>query len=345
MHPRMNGVSLLACALILVGTLPLGSAHAQSVEDFYRGKTMSMIIGYPTAGANDSFARTVARHIGKHIPGNPRVVVRNMPGGGSFIAANHLYNVAPKDGTVLSLLAATIPLEEALGAANVKFKAARFNWIGRMAPGTNVTFVWSDSPVKSIKDVLAREVVLGATGRSATPTVYPGVLNNVLGTKFKLVMGYEGSTTAMLAMERGEVEGHSTSWDGLRAFRPDWVRQNKVNILVQYGVKRHPDLPDVPTSVELGRTPEEQQILRIVAHATEVGKMVLTAPDVPVERVTALRRAFDATVKDPDYVADMRKQGLELTPMAGEELQDFVEEIGRVPPAVMDRVRAIYPLN
>jgi tripartite-type tricarboxylate transporter receptor subunit TctC len=194
-------------------------AHAQTVEEFYRGKTLSMIIGYPNAGANDHFARTVTRHIGKHIPGNPRVVPRNMPGGGSFIAANHLSNVAPRDGTVLGLLAATIPLEEALGAANVKFKAAEFNWIGRMAPGTNVTFVWTASPVKTIQDVMDNEVILGGTGRSATPTVYPSVLNNVIGTRFKIVMGYEGSTSAMLAMERGEVDGHSTSWDGLRAFR------------------------------------------------------------------------------------------------------------------------------
>jgi tripartite-type tricarboxylate transporter receptor subunit TctC len=320
-------------------------AHAQSVEEFYRGKTINMIIGYPVAGANDFFARTVARHIGKYIPGQPRVVPRNMPGGGSFVAANHLFNVAPRDGTVLGLLAATIPLEQALGAPNVKFKAGEFNWIGRMAPGTNVTFVWSSSPVKTIEDAMTTQVILGSTGRSATPTVYPSVLNNVLGTKFKMVMGYEGSTAAMLAMERGEVEGHSTSWDGLRAFRGNWVRDGRIRILVQYAVRRHPDLPDVRTSVELGRNEEETQILRVVAHATEVGKMVLSTPGVPADRVAALRRAFDAMVGDPEYIADMKAQGLELTPMGGQELQQFVEEIGRVPPAILDKVKAIYPLN
>jgi tripartite-type tricarboxylate transporter receptor subunit TctC len=211
----------LAFSAAVAFLLTPGSADAQSVEAFYRGKTINFIIGYPTAGANDSYARTVARHIGKHIPGNPTVIPRNMPGAGSLIAANHLFNVAPKDGTVLSLLAATVPLEEALGTSNVKFKSAQFNWIGRMSSSINVTIMNASSPVKSIQDAFDKESVLGATGRSATPTVYPSVLNNVIGTKFKIVMGYEGSVACMLAMERGEVDGHSTSWDGVKSARGD----------------------------------------------------------------------------------------------------------------------------
>ncbi|MEA2660187.1 MAG: hypothetical protein QOF64_3007 [Candidatus Binatota bacterium] len=319
-------------------------AGAQSVEAFYRGKTVNFIIGYPPAGANDNYARTVARHIGKHIPGNPTVVPRNMPGAGSLIAANHVFSVAPRDGTVLCLLAATVPLEEALGT-NVKFKSAEFTWIGRMSSSINVTIMNATSPVKNIQDAFEKETVLGATGRSATPTVYPSVLNNVVGTKFKIVMGYEGSIAAMLAMERGEVDGHSTSWDGVKSARGDWLRDKKVNVLVQYGLKRHPDLPDVPTSVELGRTPEQVQILRVVANATEVGKMTLTAPGVPADRVEALRRAFDATIKDPEYVAEMDKQRLEITPLRGEELQKLIEEVGHVSPAILEKVKAIYPLN
>jgi tripartite-type tricarboxylate transporter receptor subunit TctC len=315
------------------------------VEEFYRGKTINMIIGYPTAGANDSYARTLARHIGKYIPGQPRVIARNMPGSGSLIAANHVFNIAPKDGTVLSLLAATIPLEEALGASGVKFRSAEFNWIGRMSSSINVTIMKATSPVKSIKDAFTTEAILAATGRSATPSVYPSVLNNVVGTRFKIVMGYEGSIACMLAMERGEADGHSTSWDGVKSAHSDWLRDKKVNVIVQYGLKRHPELPDVPTSVELGRTAEETQVLRVIANATEVGKMVLTTPGVPPERVAALRRAFDATIKDPDYIAEMNQQKLEITPLSGEEMQKLVEEVGSVSPAIIERVKAIYPLN
>ena len=204
---------LLAAAVLLSPA----AASAQSVEDFYRGKTITVIVGYPPAGSNDFYVRAVARHIGKHIPGNPTVVARNMPGGGSLVAANHIFNVAPKDGTVLGLIAPTAPLEERLGAPNVRFKAAQFNWIGRIAPTPNVTFMKASSPVKTIQDAMEREATLGATGRSSTVTIYPTLLNHVVGTKFKLVMGYKGSAEAMLAMERGEVEGHSTTWDGVKS--------------------------------------------------------------------------------------------------------------------------------
>ena len=334
----------LLCVCLAVLLLP-AAARAQSVEEFYRGKTISMVIGYPAAGANDRYARTLARHIGKYIPGNPHVISRNMPGSGSLLAANHVFNVAPKDGTVISLLAATIPLEEALGTQGAKFKSAQFNWIGRMASSVNITFTNANAAVKTIKDAFTTEVILGGTGRSGTPVVYPSVLNNVLGMKFKMVAGYSGSVAAMLAMERGEVEGHSTSVDGVKAAHPDWLLQKKINVLVQYGLRKHPDFPDVPLSIELGRTPEEVQILRIVANATEVGKHALTPPGVPADRVAVLRRAFDLAIKDPDYIAEMNKQRLEIIPMGGEELQKIIAEAGSIPPAILDKVKAMYPLN
>src|SRR5215813_11846119 len=200
--------------LLVFGCIPT-LACAQSVESFYRGKTVTVVIGYPPAGANDFYGRAVARHIGKHIPGNPTVVPRHMPGGGSLLAANHIFNVAPKDGTTLGLIVPTAPLEERLGAANVRFKAADFNWIGRLAATPNVTFMNANAPVKTIQDAMEHESVLGATGRSSTVAIYPTSLNVILGTKFKLVMGYAGSAEAMLAMERGEVQGHSTTWEGV----------------------------------------------------------------------------------------------------------------------------------
>jgi tripartite-type tricarboxylate transporter receptor subunit TctC len=340
---RSCGYAALA-ASIVVFVLP-GAAQAQSAEEFYRGKQLSMIIGYPTGGSNDIYARAVARHIGKHIPGKPTVVPRNMPGGGSLIAANHVFNVAPKDGTTLSLIASTIPLEERLGAPNVRLKVTEFNWIGRVAPSINMTFVRSDVPVKSIQDTFKREVILGASARTSTVAIYPMVLANVIGAKFKMVMGYKGSSTAMLAMERGEVEGHSTSMEIVRSLHPDWIKDKKITVLVQYALKRHPELPNVPTSWELGRNDEERQILRIVANATEVGKLILSTPGTPADRVQALRRAFDATVKDPDFLAELKAARVDVGPMTGEELQQLVAEVANVSPAIIDKVKAIYPLN
>jgi tripartite-type tricarboxylate transporter receptor subunit TctC len=268
-----------------------------------------------------------------------------MPGGGSLIAANHIFNVAPKDGTTLGLIVATAPLEEKLGAANVQFKAAEFNWIGRIAATPNVTFVMSTVPVKTIRDVMSRETVLGATGRSSTVAIYPSVLNHVVGTKFKLVMGYQGSAACMLAMERGEVEGHSTSWEGLKSGRGAWLRDKTITLLVQYGLKRHPELPDIPTSVELGRTPDEVQALRVFANATEVGRFILSTPKTPADRIQALRRAFDAMVKDPEFIADLKSLKVDLGPLTGEELQKLVEEVANVPPHILDKVRGLYPVN
>jgi tripartite-type tricarboxylate transporter receptor subunit TctC len=320
-------------------------AMAQPVADFYRGKSVSLILGYPGGGSNGIYARAIARQMGKYIPGNPNVIFKTMPGAGSLIAANHLFHVAPRDGTVLGFISATIPLEELLGVGGVKFKSAQFNWIGRVAPGVNMTFVMNTSPIKTIQDVLRRDVILGASGRSSTVYIYPAVLGNLVGAKFKMVLGYASSPEAMLAMERGEVDGHSTSVEVVRALHPSWLSEKKITVLVQYALTRHPELIDVPMSWELGRNPEEQQILKIVASATEVGKMILAPPGIPTERVQALRRAFDMTMKDPEFIAELTANRVEMGTMVGEELQKLVAELGTVPPAIVDKVKAVYPLN
>jgi tripartite-type tricarboxylate transporter receptor subunit TctC len=268
-----------------------------------------------------------------------------MPGAGGLVAANYMFNVAPRDGTVLAMLVPTFPLEEELGLSAAKYKAARFAWIGRLATQPNITFVMNTSQVKTIADAFDKVALLAATGRSATNAIYPTVLNNVLGTKFKIVTGYEGSAAAMLAMERGEVEGHSSTYDGLKNQHENWIRTKKVNIVVQYLLKRHPELPDVPTSVELARTPEQAMILRAVSSASEIGKFILAPPGVPEQRVGALRQAFDATVKDPEFVAEAAKLRLELEPLAGTALQTIVEEVQGMPADVVHKVKAIYPLN
>jgi tripartite-type tricarboxylate transporter receptor subunit TctC len=334
---------LTAVALVLL--LSPSAAGAQSVADFYRGKSVNLILGYPGGGSNGIYARAVARHIGKHIPGNPHVVFRSMPGAGSLVAANHLFHVAPKDGTAIGFISATIPLEELLGVGGVKFKTTQFNWIGRIAPGVNMTFVKDTSPIKTIQDVYKREVILGASGRSSTVYVYPAVLSNVIGVKFKMVLGYASSPEAMLAMERGEVEGHSTSLEVVRALHPTWLSEKRITILVEYALKRHSELPNVPTSWELGLNPDEQQILKIVANATEVGKMIMAPPGMPGDRVQALRRAFDSTMRDSEFIAELKSNRIELNPMAGEDLQTLVAELGATPPAIVNRIKAVYPLN
>src|SRR3954463_2821279 len=336
--PYHAGVLVVAA---LIPTL----TNAQSVESFYRGKTVNVVIGYPPAGANDFYARAVARHIGKHIPGNRTVVPSNMPGGGSLLAANHIFNVAPKDGTTLGLIVPTAPIEERLGAANVRFKAAEFNWIGRLAATPNVTFMNASSPVKTIKDAMEKESVLGATGRSSTVAIYPTMLNQLVGTKFKLVMGYVGSAEAMIAMERGEVEGHSTTWEGVKSRAERQLREKTINLIVQYGLTRHPELPDVPAAVELGRTPEEVQAMRVFANASEVGRFMLSTPETPPERIQALRRAFDAMVKDPEFIADVNAAKVDLGPLTGEELQQLVQEVANIPPAILEKVKGLYPLE
>jgi tripartite-type tricarboxylate transporter receptor subunit TctC len=330
---------------ILAGALCASDAQAQTVEQFYAGKQMELIVGYPPGGSNDVYGRAVAHHIGRFIAGRPQVVFRNMPGAGSILAANHIYNVAPRDGTVLGLLAATNTLDEKLGATGVKFETAKFTWVGRVAAGTNVTAMWRTSKVQTIQDALKTEATLGATGTGSTVFIYPNVLNRVLGTKFKMVMGYGGSNEAMLAMERGEVEGHSTSLEAYKSAHPAWLKDGSVRIVVQYGLTRHPDLPDVPTCLEIATTDEQRRILGAVVNATEIGKAILSTPAVPADRTAALRNAFMEMTRDAEFRAELDKMRVELTPMSGEKLQALVQDVGDMSPELIAKIKAVYGSN
>jgi tripartite-type tricarboxylate transporter receptor subunit TctC len=260
---------ILPAICIVLTTAPTVPARAQTPEQFYAGKNIDFVIGYPPGGSNDTWARLVTRHLGKYIPGNPTIVPRNTPGAGSFLAVNQVFNVAPKDGTVIAIGAPTIPLDEKLGTQGVRFKTAELNWIGRVDSLINMVFMWKTSPVKTFADALKIESTLSGTGVGSTVSIFPTVMNHVFGTKFKLVMGYKGSNEAMLAVERGEVEGHSTSYTALKVAHPDWLREGKVTILVQFALKRHPEMPDIPTAVDLARSDEERVILSAVMAAAE----------------------------------------------------------------------------
>jgi tripartite-type tricarboxylate transporter receptor subunit TctC len=335
---RTNFATVLSAALVGLAA----TASAQTPEQFYAGKTVDFVIGYPPGGSNDTLGRLVARHISKHIPGKPTVVPKNQPGAGSFLAVNTIFNVSPKDGTVIGIGAPTTPLDEKLGTQGVRFKTAELNWIGRLDSLVNIVFMWKTAPVKTFADAQKIQSTLSATGIGSTVSIYPTVMNNVFGTKFKLIMGYKGSSEAMLAVERGEAEGHSTSWTALKVAHPDWLRDKNVTILVQFALKRHAELPDIPTAVDLARNDEERAILRAIMNATEVGTAFFTTPGVPADRLTTLRRAFDATVRDPELLADAEKIHVGVSPMTGEELQTLVAEVSNLPPGLLEKVRAAY---
>ena len=338
----LERASMIALALVLAG-FAAGTAAAQTPEQFYKGKLLDLEIGYPTGGSNDAYGRLLANHLGRHIPGAPAIVPRNTPGAGSFLAVNRVYANLPKDGTVIALGAPTLALDERLGSQGARFKTAELNFIGRVDSLINIVMMWKASKVKSIADAQMNVSTLSGTGAGSTVSIYPTVLNNVIGTKFKLVMGYRGSNEAMLAMERGEVEGHSTAWAAVKVAKPDWLRDKTVNIIVQFALKRHPELPDIPTAVELARNDEERAVLSAIMNASEVGTAFFTTPGILPERLAVLRRAFDDTMKDPDFLAEAQRLRLGVSPLPGEELQKLVAQVSNLSPALLERVRAVYP--
>jgi tripartite-type tricarboxylate transporter receptor subunit TctC len=333
----------LGLVLGLIGGVALPGAGAlaqQSVEDFYKGKTISMVIGYSPGGGYDTYARLVARYMGEHIPGKPQIVPRNMPGGSSRTAAAYIYNVAPKDGTVLGTADQSLALAQALGE-KLQFDVTKFIFIGNPSAENNTTVTWHTSGVATIDDARRTEVPVGATGGS-TSSQYPKAMNAILGTKFKIITGYPGGNDINLAMERGEVSGRgSNSWASWKGTRPDWLRDKKINILVQIGLTKAPDLQDVPLLADLAEKPEDKAVLRLLSAPSAIGRPIFTTPGVPEDRVKALRAAFDQTIRDPGFLAEAQKAGLELDPVSGSELQKIVEEIAATPKEVSERLASI----
>ncbi len=330
-----------AAALSALALAPRAMAQAP-VEAFYKSKPIEMLIGYPPGGSNDVYARILAQHLGRHIPGAPGFIVHNLPGAGSFLAANQVFSASPKDGSVIAIGAPTLAIDEKLGTPGARYKTAQLNWIGRISPLVNMVMTWHTSPVKTIADAQTTQATLAGTGAGSTASIYPTVLNNIIGTKYKLVMGYRGSNEAMLAMERGETEGHSTSWEALKAAHPEWIRDKKISIAVQFSLTRHPEMPDVPAAVELARNPGEKSLLEAVMAASAVGTAFFTTPGAPPERVEALRQAFDKTMADPAFRADLEKVRISLDPMKGADLQKLVMQVADLPAELTEKLRLIY---
>src|SRR5712671_1938088 len=330
----------MAGAVVAATLLVNAAAAADDVADFYRGKRVNLVIGYGPGGGYDTYARLLARFIGEHIPGNPTVIAQNMPGAGSRGAANWLYNVAPKDGTVVATLSQTTPTDQALGQPGIQFEAQKFNWIGNMVVVNNIMVLWAAAGVRTIEDAKGKTLAIGATGASSPSVLYPQVSNNLLGTKFRIVSGYPGGGDINIALERGEVDGRgSDSWASMKANSSRWLNERLVNILFQIGPRREVDLPDVPLWRELGQIDEQREILDILSGDIAVGRPILTAPGVPADRVRALRKAFDDTMRDPQFIESAAKANMYLNPMAGEELQEIAGRIASPSPAVIEKVR------
>ena len=325
--------------LALAGALGLSAPALAQPADF-SVKTIRLYIGFGPGGGYDTYGRLVARHIGRHLPGNPAVVPQNMPGAASLTLANFLANTAPRDGTALAILNQAMPTEQYLLDQNVNFDAQKYNWIGRVSSAAEIMLVWHSVPVNRIEDVRTRETIMGGTGPASSLVMMPYLLNNLAGMKFKVIVGFNGTTEIGLAMERGEVEGSGTPLESLTSYRADWVRDKKIKLLLQYTAERDPEVAHIPTMVEMGQSEEARRILTLYASGAEFGRSITAPPGLPAATVTALRRGFDAMLADPVFLADMKKAGLPLKPWTGERLQQAVHDIGALTVPLVAKARA-----
>ena len=330
---------VIAAGLFVTTALP---AQADAVADFYKGKTISLIVSTGAGGTYDVIGRQMARFMPKHIPGEPTIVVKQMPGAGHVLATNFMYNQAPKDGTHIATIGNTIPLHQVLDGKGARYEADKFNWLGTTGISNLMTVALASSGVKSIQDVMEKEITAGSTGAGSGTSLYPTVMNKVLGTKFKIVAGYQRAVEIDLAMERGEVDVRSGfSYGSLATEHPDWIRDKKAVFLVQVGGMREPDLPDVPLMSELAKTDEQRQILTLISSTVALGRPYLTTPDVPADRLAALRQAFMATLADAAFLVEAKKLNFDLRPADGAAVTKIVADVIASPPDIIAKTKEV----
>jgi tripartite-type tricarboxylate transporter receptor subunit TctC len=329
-------------AAIAIGALLALPAAAKdgSVAEFYHGKTMTMMIGTVAGGEYDLHARLIARHIGKHIPGNPTVVAQNMTGGGGVVMANYLYNIAPKDGTYIAVLNKALPSSQAMGERSLKFDTAKMFWLGAIAPTTETMVVWRTTGVKTLDDARRKEVVIGTTGKENITYMFPRLLNELIGTRFKLITGYRGGSDINVAMERGEVGGRQNTWSSWKSTKPHWLKSGDIVPIVQGG-ETAKDLPGVPNVEDLAKSEDDKRVFNLVLAGSRLGRPIVTTPGVPPERVKALRDAFDATMQDPAFLASCKDAKVEIDPVAGVKLQAIVSQVLSTPQGVAKRTKEL----
>jgi tripartite-type tricarboxylate transporter receptor subunit TctC len=330
-------VGLAAAAFSLWRALPADAADAAN----FHGKTISIVVGFGTGGGYALYAQILADRLGAYLPGDPKVVVQSMPGAGGLTAADYLFNSAPRDGTTIGMIAQTAAIAQIAAAAGVHYRVEQFDWIGRIAANVEVEEIWSKSGVASMQDAEKRRVVVAGTGVDSSSVVFPRLLNRLIGTKFQVVPGYQGDSMASLAMERGEVDGLVRPWSVTKSVHPEWLRDHKINLIVQYVLRRRSDLQDVPAVVEFGRTPEQKQILALFASGGEIGRAILAPPQEPPSILAALRNGFAKTMADPAFLAEARRARLDLDPLGGAHLQQTIVDMLKIPEAAQEQARSL----
>jgi tripartite-type tricarboxylate transporter receptor subunit TctC len=330
-------------ALFSLAALLLSGAPALAQEDvaaFFKGKTLRLIVGIGVGSGYDINARLLARHMAAHIPGQPTIIVQNQPGAGSLTMTNALYNTGPYDGTVMGASFNGMPTTPLLQPAGVRFDPVKLNWLGSTNRETQAMYVWHTTPAQKLEDAKAKETIMGAQAPGSTQFDYPVLANQLFGFKFKVVTGYESTPKIHLAMESGEVHGTIANWSTLKAINTNWITEKKIRILAQWALKKNPELADVPLFLDRAQSDAERAALRLMLARLEYGRPFFLPPNVPPARLEALRRAFDATMKDPAYLAEADKLKIEVDPLSGEEVTALVEQVSRTPTETVARVRA-----
>jgi tripartite-type tricarboxylate transporter receptor subunit TctC len=335
-HAKLFAIPLGTIASLALLTATPAAAQTPNLA----GKTVNMIIGFGPGGGYDLWGRVVARHIGKHLPGNPNVVPQNMPGAGSYNAANNIYNIAPKDGTVMGIIARDAALGPITGASGARFDPLKITWLGTPTTETNVCIAMNTPKVKvkTAKDLFTTELIVGDTGVGTGTHSYPKALNGLVGTKFKIIGGFPSSSDVFLAMERGEVDGICESLDSVSGKRPDWIPQKKVVILFQGGAAPNPELKDVPFVLDFAKTPQDRQAIEFLYAGQGIGRPFIAPPNMAPEVVKMVRDAFSATMKDPEFIADAKKQKLDVEPENGEHLAALIKKIYATPKPIVQKI-------
>ena len=331
-HSRRIALAILASALA-------APAAAQDVASFFRGKTIQIICGFAPGGGYDLYARLLSRHIGKHVPGQPQAIVQNMVGGGTVRASNHVYAVAPKDGTVIAAVNQNMPMYSLLGGQAAQFDARQFRWLGTIVASNGVLYTWHTSGTKTIADAMKRETPLGGTGPNSDSHIFPTLINKLLGTKFKVINGYAGGTALIhIAMERGEVEGRGGStWASLKSGAAQWVAEKKLNYVIQIGLEKDKELPDLPLLGDLVTDSADKAAVELISLPTALGYAHWMAPGVPDDRFAAMRRAYMAALADPELLAEAAKMQAEIAPKSGEAIEILMKRAFDMPKPVLER--------
>ena len=325
---------------MILGMFFSGAAHAETVGEFYKKTSITLVVGYNPGGTYDLYARLAANNLPRFLPGSPAIVVKNMPGVGSVKATNFLYSQAPRDGSTIGSVGQFVALQQVLKHKAVRYDARKFEWIGRMTNAVEVTIAWHTSPVKTIQDAMRQELVIGATSAGSSADTSHKLMNAIVGTKFKVVLGYKGTTGAMVAMEQGEVQGSLAVVQSLLVTKQPWLNEKKVSVLVQYSQKRHPAFPNVPAMIELARNAEDKQILSLYGGTAEIGRALMAPPGIPADRLAALQKAFDAMMKDKAFLAEAKQRAMEIDPMSGPELKKLVNDGFDITPKAAARAAA-----